>query len=365
MPPPGHFFDAEHRQSATPGWARAQVRFDTRGLALEREGTVTTYWPYRSIGTNGPVPPKTGARIVLTSTAESGATLTVDHPQFLASLLQSAPHLSRAAPRGPDWMPMVWASVALVAAIGGLIWAIYALFPYKTLARQIPEETRAKIGDMALKEMTKGHKRCETPAGSQALDRLVDRLAKASGSGITFKVQVVDWGLVNAFAVMGNQIVLTKGLLGAASSPDEVAGVLGHEMGHAIEVHPESAVLRALGTIIGVQVLLGGWTPDIATQAASQLLLLRYSRSAETEADEVALRLLKTAGISPGPFAGFFDKISKEDEKSKSKGSSLPDVFSTHPPPPERAKRAKAQPPYPATPALGSSDWQALRKICG
>ena len=135
---------------------------------------------------------------------------------------------------------MVLASLALLAIVGGVIWAVFALFPYKTVAKRIPEETRASIGKLALTELTKGHKRCQSPTGNAALTRLVERLARASRSDIKFQVQVVDWSLVNAFAVMGNQIVLTKGLLQKASSPDEVAGVLGHEMGHSIEVHPES-----------------------------------------------------------------------------------------------------------------------------
>jgi predicted Zn-dependent protease len=132
-------------------------------------------------------------------------------------------------------------------------------------------------------------------------------------------------------------------------------------------VHPESAVLRALGTVSGIQVLLGGWSPDLVTQAASQLLLLRHSRANEAEADEVALRLMKNAGIAAGPFAGFFDKISKLDEekKGKDKGYRLPDVFQTHPPPPERAARARAQPTYPSSPALDADEWKALQRICG
>ena len=79
----------------------------------------------------------------------------------------------------------------------------------------------------------------------------------------------------------------------------------------------------------------------------------------------VRSREVAQAGIAAGPFAGFFEKINKEGEKDKAKGLSLPDVFSTHPPPPERAKRAKAQPAYPSTPALSPAEWEALRNICG
>ncbi len=369
MPPPGHRFAAEYRTSSRPGFAKAMVRFDTRGLAIEQDGAgQPVYWPYQSLASNVPVPMRErGSRVVLISTVDPDTTLTLDDAEFLPSLLQSAPQLGHKRGRGPAWLPMVWAVLGVIGLLGGLAWAIYALFPYKSVARRIPEDTRQKIGQLALAEIIKGHKRCEVSPGTVALSKLVDRLSQGAGSDIKFKVQVVDWSLVNAFAVMGNQIVLTRGLLRAASSPDEVAGVLGHEMGHAIEVHPEEAVLRALGTTVGVQLLLGGWTPDLVTQAGSQLLLLRHSRANETEADEVALRILKGARIGSGPFAGFFEKINKEEEKAKAKsqGYRLPDVFATHPPPPERAQRARSQASYPATPALDSADWDALRRICG
>lgn len=364
MPPPGHLFDAEHRSGAKPGWSHVRVRFDTRGLIIEHEGAPATVWPYAGIAAASGMPTKDTPRVILNSSSEPGATLTVESQPFVASIRQAAPQLGQ-RPRGPSWMPMVVASLAMIAIFGALILVVFALFPFKSVARRIPEDTRARIGELAMTEMTKGHRRCESSAGNTALNKLVDRLSKASGTDIKFKVRVVDWSLVNAFAVMGNQIVLTKGLLRSASSPDEVAGVLGHEMGHVIEVHPEAAVLQALGTVIGVQILLGGWTPDLVTEAASKLLVLRHSRDNETEADAVALRLLAQARIAAGPFAGFFEKISKEGETDKAKGLSLPDVFSTHPPPPERAKRAKAQPAYPSTPALSPAEWEALRSICG
>lgn len=368
MPPPGHRYEAEYRQASKAGFAKVRVRFDTRGLAIEEQSRdQPSYWPYATLGSDAPVPCEGSHRVVLRSTAETNATLSLDDAAFWPSLLQAAPQLGRKQARGPAWIPLVLASLGTIGLVAGLLWAIYALFPYKAVARRIPDDTREQIGKVALAEISKGHKRCEAAPGAAALNKLVDRLGQASGSGIKFKVQVVDWNLVNAFAVMGNQIVLTRGLLKTATSPDEVAGVLGHEMGHAIEVHPEEAVLRALGTVIAAQLLLGGWTPDLVTQAGSQLLLLRHSRANETEADEVALRLLKAAKVAPGPFANFFEKISKDEEKAKAKekGYRLPDVFATHPPPPERAARARSQADYPATPALDAADWDALRKICG
>jgi len=134
-------------------------------------------------------------------------------------------------------------------------------------------------------------------------------------------------------------------------------------MGHSIEMHPEAGVLRAVGTVAVIKILLGGWSPDIMTDMGAQVVLLRYSRSAETEADDVALKMLRDAKIAPKGFSNFFERLA--DKEKKGAAPSVPDIFSTHPSSPERAKRAASQPAYPATPALSDAEWGALRNICG
>ena len=58
---------------------------------------------------------------------------------------------------------------------------------------------------------------------------------------------MIDWALVNAFATPGGQIIMTRGLVQKAGSPDEVAGVLAHEIGHTIELHPEAGLVQGHG----------------------------------------------------------------------------------------------------------------------
>ena len=72
------------------------------------------------------------------------------------------------------------------------------------------------------------------------------------------RVALLDWRLVNALAVPGGQIVLTRGLVQTAGSPDEVAGVLAHELGHAIELHPETGIVRAMGLSAAAQLMFAG-----------------------------------------------------------------------------------------------------------
>ncbi len=360
---PGHQFVGELKRSAGSASRRAEVRFDVRGLVVEADdGYGERIWPFASLSMPAGATRQPDV-IVLTSSAEPGAALTVRDRQFVASALQSAPQLSGRRAAGPSWFPMALSTFLFFAALAGLVYAVIAFLPYKSFARLLPDGTRETIGKLTVQNLTQGRKSCEEPAGLAAVEKLRKRLQDASGSNANFKVRVVDWDLVNAFAAMGNQVVVTRGLIKAASSADEVAGVLAHEMGHSIEMHPEAGVLRAVGTVAVIKILLGGWSPDVLSDAGARVVLLSYSRDAEIEADSVGLKMLRGAQIAPGGFAAFFERLGAEEKKKG--GVSVPDIFSTHPPLPDRAKRAREVATYPATPALTDAEWQAMRDMCG
>ena len=359
---PGHLFHGEIKRSVGSVSRRAAVRFDVRGLVVESDDTTgERIWPYASLAIPTGAVLQDGA-IVLTSSREPGTVLTVRDRQFVASALQAVPHLSGRRATGPSWFPMVFSTFLIFALIGGLVYSAIAFLPYKTFARGLPDGTRETIGKLTVQNLTQGRKACEELQGCAAVDKLVQRLHEASGSPAKFKVTVVDWDLVNAFATMGNQVVITRGLIKAASSADEVAGVLAHEMGHSIEMHPEAGVLRAVGTVAVIKILLGGWSPDVLSDVGARVVLLSYSRDAEAEADLVGLKMLKGARIAPGGFAAFFERLNAEEKKKG--GASIPDIFSTHPPLPDRAKRAREVADYPATPALTEAEWRAMREMC-
>ena len=176
----------------------------------------------------------------------------------------------------------------------GSFFATYALgwSPLKSVAGALPDSWRQRLGNAARESMTEGHKQCADAAGLKALTRLTDRLSKASPVSTPFKIRVYDWSLMNAFAVPGGQIVLTKGLIDKAESPDEVAGVLAHEMGHGIELHPETGIIRNIGLAAAVEVMMGGTGGGLAN-VGLMLAQLGYSRNAEREADRHALELLE------------------------------------------------------------------------
>src|SRR5262249_22287132 len=159
----------------------------------------------------------------------------------------------------------------------------------------------------------------------------------------------------------------------AARSSDEVAGVLAHELGHAIELHPETGLVRAMGYTAASQLIFAGSSGTI-TNFGVLLTHLRHTRNAEREADQHGVRLLKSAGISSKGFGDFLERMygGAPTAKPNGKGSKANgpiseglEVISTHPPTEERITMVRAQPSYPATPAMSEEDWRALRDACG
>jgi predicted Zn-dependent protease len=242
------------------------------------------------------------------------------------------------------------------------MWAL-DLSPAYAVARLLPDSARAALGSEVLSTMTAGKRVCHTSEGRAALDRLTQRLTAAAGSA-KFNIVVVDWALFNAFAVPGEQIVLTRALITKATNPDEVAGVLAHEMGHGLEMHPETALVRALGLSAAAELLLGGSGGTMAN-IGIVLAQLSYSRAAEHAADVHALAILKRAGIAPGGLAGFFKRVTElENQSAVGSGAGELDILRTHPLTEERLRLAESQPRYPSTPSMTADDWAALKAIC-
>ncbi|MGO4683951.1 M48 family metallopeptidase [Hyphomicrobium sp. 2TAF46] len=318
-------------------------------------------WTYGALRSEEPIRPN-AIDVLLTSKDEPGASLFVQGARFAADLRERAPQLSARA----AWLREKRMWFVLLAILAALFFLGYmsGFSPAKSIAKALPDSWRERLGKTTRESMTEGHKECIDPAGLAALKRLTDRLSQGAPANVPFNVHVYDWSLMNAFAVPGGQIVLTKGLLDKSQSPDETAGVLAHEMGHGIEMHPEAAIIRGIGLGATLEVMLGGTTGGGLANVGLMLAQLGYSRDAEREADKHALELLKAAGISPKGLGNFFTRVVKmeADEGDKSPGAFS--WFRTHPPAAERARLVGAQHDYPASPALDAGDWQSLKSIC-
>lgn len=325
-------------------------------------------WAYHRLTTSPPLS-RSASDVVLRSEDHPGQSLFVSDPQFVAELRRRAPQLTHSAHRW-RWARPGLALALLVLTVVGLVYLL-DLSPARAIAGWLPEGIRTAIGEQAVKAFAEGHPTCSDAKGLAALERLSKRLSDAAEAERPFHLRVVDWDTVNAYALPGDQVMLLRGLIDQAISPDEVAGVLAHEMGHGIELHPEAGIIRAIGISAGLELFFTGSSGTLGNIGAL-LLQLRYSRDAEAEADAHALRILKGSGISPAGIADFFDRIDigvrpvdgADTETSSGRDFDPLDLISTHPPSPERARQARAAATYPSTPALSAEDWASLRGIC-
>ena len=357
----GPLFYARFSDGRTASSIDVDVRLGAKGVEILRRGSTTLFWPYETIAAAEPLTDH-AIDALLSSPATPGAALFVGEGTFARRLARLAPHLSARAQRWRHARPWL-AGTALLVLVAGSVWAL-DLSPSRAIASFLPDKARALLGEQVIEDMTSGLRTCDAPDGRAALDRLIARLSRAAGGGTTFKVVVSDWGLLNAFAAPGEQIVMTRGLIEKAQSGDEIAGVLAHEMGHGLERHPETAIVRALGLTAGLELMMGGSGGTLAN-AGLLLAQLSYSREAEREADGHALAILKSAGIAHKGLADFFRRIMKiEGETKLGEALSKIEVLRTHPDTAGRMAAVEHAPTYAATAAMSSSDWEALKDIC-
>ena len=156
--------------------------------------------------------------------------------------------------------------------------------------------------------------------------------------------RVVDDPLVNAFALPGGFIYVTRGILAHFDSEAELAGVLGHEIGHVTARHSVSQMsrqqLQQLG--LGVGMIFSETIRDVGglLSAGLQLMNLRYSRGDETESDELGLRYIGRLGYDPESMIGVFEMLAGAGGGA---GGQVPEWQLTHPHPENRAENIRAE----------------------
>ena len=349
-----------------------EVWVGPNGLEIvDADGSGRRIWTFDALASGSPIvkdapdvlvtfSPATNPASDPSSATEAGATLFVADPRFVAQLTLRAAHLTAGRSRWRYAIPGLIVSAAIVVA-ALIIW-LADLSPSRTIAMVVPQAVWTSTGESVFQSLTQGKAICSTDAGRQALDRIMTKLATAAGTDAPFDVRVVDWAVLNAFALPGRRIVLTRSLLEAVGSSEELAGVVAHEMGHGLELHPEASVVRVLGLSAGLKILLSGGGDTIAN-VGLLLAQLRYTRDAERSADAQAVAILRQAKISAQALGTFFRKLERLDGERKS-GVLGAEILRTHPSIAERVDTIEQIPPYPTEPLLSDAQFQSLKAIC-
>jgi len=231
-------------------------------------------------------------------------------------------------------------------------------------ATGLPMAVDETLGDAAMDDLepTLGP-RITDPVVQGYLDQVIARLRPhASEPDVDFRIRAVDSEEVNAFALPGGQMVVMGGLLEAAEGPEEVAGVLAHEMAHVTERHGLKGAAHGAGRWLALSLLIGddsAWVA-LAGQAADVASGSAYSREQEAAADAEGARLMAAAGLDPTALARFFERLKQEP------GSELTGMaswISSHPEHDERIAHvrelAATLPTAPHRPL--NVDWAAVR----
>ena len=222
------------------------------------------------------------------------------------------------------------------------------------LAHAVPWSWERKLGAALQPEITDGC-RYDTRA-ERALEQMVKRLYPVASGDDAFSVDVriVKNPVVNAYASLGGRIFLNSGLVEQAQSPEEVAGVLSHEIEHVRHRHIMQGFLSYLFTSQGLRMMFVG--ASSSADWAGYFVRMDFSRVQEAEADADGLRRLQEAHVDNRGLKAFFERMEKAGRSSL--------FLSDHPSDRSRLEMIERFDNEDVAPILGVEQWQRLKNRC-
>jgi len=221
----------------------------------------------------------------------------------------------------------------------------------------ISEQQEIALGKQSHQEILATMGTYDDPELQAYVDRIGQRLAKASERpNLPWTFTVIDDPSVNAFALPGGFIYLTRGILGSMSSEAEMVSVLGHEIGHVTARHAVSRLSKAqlanLGLAAGMIL-----SPDLRdygnlVQTGVGVLFLKFSRDDERQADDLGFRYMNRAGYDPHQMVEMFRVLDRVSTIGG--GGRLPNWLATHPNPGDRIERIEQDIAQTAPAGLGT-----------
>ena len=203
----------------------------------------------------------------------------------------------------------------------------------------LSEDDEIRLGRKSDSQVVNQYGLYKDPQLTAYLDGLGKKLARLSHRpGLPYEFKILDTPVVNAFAVPGGYIYFTRGILAILNSEAELAGVMGHELGHITARHSAQHYSRAqlAQLTLGGAMMLSETLSVLAplAQMGVGLLFLSYSRDNEREADDLGVAYSSQAGYDATHMALFFGTLERMQPVSDKSG--LPEWFSTHPNPEDR-----------------------------
>lgn len=294
-------------------------------------------------------------------------TLYLKNPDVIRAFRQAAPdYLTIPLERAAEQVRQVRQRHRIAWSIAGgtLLMVVLGLWSGSDLlvelaVDRIPIEWEQKLGETTYRDFLTHQEVMKEGPAVAALTEMTHRLTDPIPENpYTLAITVVKSDVVNAFALPGGYIVVFTGLMKKAETPEEVAGVLAHELNHVLQRHGLERIVKQLGFVAVVSIVLGNQQGlgGIMKQLGMELMTLKFGRAQETEADLTGLQLLYRAKINPNGMITFFQRLAEKDEGRV-------EWLSTHPMSSARADRLKAEladmPEQPSEPF--TFDWTKVR----
>ena len=195
-------------------------------------------------------------------------------------------------------------------------------------------EKEIALGKGLATDIERQAKIVDDPLVAEYVSRVGQNLVRNSDAKVPFTIKVVESEDVNAFALPGGFFYVNTGLIMAAESESELAGVMGHEIAHIAGRHgTKQATKGTIANLATIPLMFTGfgWTSLLIRQGASiliPLVFLQFNQAQEREADVLGLQYMYKAGYDPTSFVDFFEKL---QSREKRKPGTMAKIFSSHP----------------------------------
>jgi Zn-dependent protease with chaperone function len=261
------------------------------------------------------------------------------------------------------WSIAATVSLLVVAVVGvpAIATRLAPLVPYRIehlLGNAVDKQVRSMLDDSKSGVPFECGRADSEKAGRAAFENLIRKLETAAALPIPLSAAVVRKSDANAFALPGGRVYVFQGLVDKTETPDELGGVLAHEIGHVAHRDGTRSVLQAAGLSFLFGMLLGDFVGGGAVILASKAVLQsRYSRDVETSADAYGVDLMSRLKADPHALAVILKRIAGESE-----GWSK--LLLDHPETKNRIAAIEAAPRGTPQPLLDAAQWAELKRIC-
>lgn len=331
------------------------ISYGADALTVSLDDGEAVVWPWASLRWADSASRRLGSSLAPDARLE----LTADE---VAALIGQVPALAPTAERKAHWK-LVGALAAAGLSVAALVFfgVPAASGP---LARATPLNVERQLGDSVVAQLDLAFDLCPDTVspGARALQALGERLARHADYPGAIEVRVLELDIVNAFALPGGRVWVSRALIAEADNADELAAVVAHEIAHVENRDVMAALYRAMGFGLVLDAVIGG-----GSGAGQQLILLggnlaemRHSRSTEARADRRGMELLHAAGIDSRGMAGFFERLSTMEADEM---PAWTEFLSSHPDTGQRAEKAREM-ARSGAPAMTEQDWRQVQALC-